>query len=187
MVPAHRNVFLLASCQALLLTSAVTLISINALAGFLLAEHKFLATLPNATYVLGSAASTLPASLFMKRVGRRQGFLAGGTFGLAGSLLAVGSPGEASSATGINGNQSNKSAPGAGAAYVFCFAGGVWAQQAYVKAPNAETDDAFDRTVRGSITPRALDCAMSTYSHRRSQDGVMCSGNSPTWNRLMIR
>src|SRR3954463_4078100 len=90
MVPAHRNVFLLASCQALLLTSAVTLISINALAGFLLAEHKFLATLPNATYVLGSAASTLPASLFMKRVGRRQGFLAGGNFGLAGSLLAAG-------------------------------------------------------------------------------------------------
>lgn len=85
----HRNVFLLACCQALLLTSAVTLISINALAGFMLAEHKILATLPNAAYVVGSALSTLPASLWMKRIGRRGGFLTGGLFGLAGSVIAV--------------------------------------------------------------------------------------------------
>src|SRR5437868_12163713 len=89
MAPTHRNVLLLAFCQALLLTNAVTLISINALAGYLLAEHKLLATLPNATYVIGSAVSTLPASLFMRRAGRRRGFLTGGAFGLAGSVLAA--------------------------------------------------------------------------------------------------
>jgi MFS family permease len=89
MAPAHRNVLLLAFCQALLLTNAVTLISIGALAGFMLAEHKVFATLPNAIYVVGSAVSTLPASLLMKRIGRRAGFLTGGVFGLVGSVVAA--------------------------------------------------------------------------------------------------
>src|SRR3954469_23383615 len=89
MIATHRNVLLLAFCQALLLTNAVTLISIGALAGFMLAEHKILATLPNAIYVVGSAVSTLPASLWMKRIGRRGGFLTGDVFGLVGSVVAA--------------------------------------------------------------------------------------------------
>ena len=85
---SRRNVFLLAACQALLLTNAVTLISIGALAGYSLAQNKALATLPAATYVIGSAISTVPASFWMRRVGRRNGFLTGGVFGLIGSVLA---------------------------------------------------------------------------------------------------
>jgi MFS family permease len=84
-----RNVFLLACCQALLLTSSVTLISIGALAGYALAPDKRLATLPAATYVLGALVGTMPASIWMRRVGRRNGFLAGGAFGLAGSTVAT--------------------------------------------------------------------------------------------------
>src|SRR4051794_39430800 len=49
---SRRNVFLLACCQALLLTNAVTLITIGALAGYILAQNKALATLPAATYVV---------------------------------------------------------------------------------------------------------------------------------------
>ena len=85
----RRNVLLLACCQALLLTNTVTLISIGALAGYQLTDVKALATLPAATYVIGAAASTVPASLWMKRVGRRNGFLLGGVFGLAGSVVAA--------------------------------------------------------------------------------------------------
>ncbi len=85
---SRRNVFLLACCQALLLTNAVTLITVGALAGFALAENKIFATLPAATYVIGSAIATVPASFWMRRVGRRLGFLTGGVFGLMGSVLA---------------------------------------------------------------------------------------------------
>jgi MFS family permease len=83
------NVTLLACCQALLLTNAVTLISIGALAGYALAADKRLATLPAATYVIGALLGTMPASLWMRRVGRRSGFITGGAFGLAGSTLAT--------------------------------------------------------------------------------------------------
>jgi MFS family permease len=88
MTAEHRNVLLLACCQAMLLLNAVTLISISALAGYALAENKALATLPSMTYVIGAAIATFPASLWMKRVGRRWGFLTGAAFGLAGSALA---------------------------------------------------------------------------------------------------
>ena len=85
----RANVFLLACCQALLLTNAVTLVSIGALAGYALAHDKVFATAPNATYVIGALVGTFPASLWMRRVGRRNGFLTGGVFGLAGSSLAA--------------------------------------------------------------------------------------------------
>ena len=50
-----------------------------------------------------------------------------------GNTLAVGAVGEDSNATGIDGNQSDNSAVGAGAVYVFRRTGSAWAQQAYVK------------------------------------------------------
>lgn len=86
---ARRNVFLLACCQALLFTNNVTLISLNGLAGFALADTKALATLPVTGYVVGAALSTFPASLWMKRVGRRNGFLTGTLFGLAGGAITT--------------------------------------------------------------------------------------------------
>jgi MFS family permease len=100
--PAVRQVGLLAACQALLLTNNVTLIAINALAGFALAADKSLATLPVTAYVLGSALSTIPASFAMKRLGRRLGFTLGGVCGIAGSLLAAYAPAEKAKTQGIN-------------------------------------------------------------------------------------
>ncbi len=66
---------------------------------------------------------------------------------LAGDTLAVGVPGEASAATGINGNQGSNSAPTSGAVYVFTRTNGVWSQQAYVKASNTEANDEFGYSV----------------------------------------
>jgi MFS family permease len=86
---ARKNVLVLAACQALLFTHNVILISINGLAGFALAEVKTLATLPVTAYVVGGALSTLPASFWMKRVGRRAGFMTGAVFGLIGSALCT--------------------------------------------------------------------------------------------------
>ncbi|NKE69292.1 integrin [Nitrospiraceae bacterium HYJII51-Mn-bac16s-1-B09] len=50
-----------------------------------------------------------------------------------GSALAVGAWGEASAATGINGNQADNSAQNAGAVYLFIRDGESWSQQAYIK------------------------------------------------------
>jgi hypothetical protein len=53
-----------------------------------------------------------------------------------GNTMAVSAFWEASSATGINGDQNDHSIPQAGAVYVFTRQGAAWTQQAYVKASN---------------------------------------------------
>jgi MFS family permease len=86
---SYRDIFLLACCQALLLTNASGLITMNGLVGFSLAEHKTLATLGATTYVLGSALSTMPLSLWMARVGRRRGFMTAAVINIAGCALGA--------------------------------------------------------------------------------------------------
>jgi hypothetical protein len=66
-----------------------------------------------------------------------------GTVAISGDTIVVGASGERSNATGVNGDQSNDSAGGSGAAYVFVRSGTVWTQQAYLKASNTEAGDGF--------------------------------------------
>lgn len=71
----------------------------------------------------------------------------GGIVAMSGDTLVVGAPGEGSSATGVNGTQSNNAAVGAGAAYVFVRNGTAWSQQAYLKASNTAAGDNFGYSV----------------------------------------
>ena len=61
----------------------------NGLVGFSLAENKSLATFGATTYVLGSALATMPMSLWMGRVGRRAGFMAGAAVNIVGCVVAA--------------------------------------------------------------------------------------------------
>jgi MFS family permease len=85
----RRTVAILAACQAMLMTNNATLIAINGLAGLALAPVKALATLPVTCWVVGSALSTMQASLYMKRVGRKRGFMTGTLVGVAGALVCA--------------------------------------------------------------------------------------------------
>ena len=78
---------LLTSMQALLLVNNVTLNAISGLAGFLLAEHKWMATLPISGYVLGGAVWAMPAAAFMRRFGRRHGYTLASVGAMVGGLL----------------------------------------------------------------------------------------------------
>jgi MFS family permease len=86
---SYRDIALLACCQALLLTNASGLISMNGLVGFALAERKTLATLGVTTYVLGSTAAAYPLAVWMARVGRRTGFMTAALVNVAGCALGA--------------------------------------------------------------------------------------------------
>ena len=86
---ARRNALLLAVAQAFYGMAAVNIIITAGLVGTQIAPSLSLATLPVSTFVIGTAVSTIPASLFMRRVGRRPGFLTGAVFGMAGALVCV--------------------------------------------------------------------------------------------------
>lgn len=70
----------------------------------------------------------------------------GTSVAITGDTLVVGAIYEDSATTGVN-SVPNESADGAGAAYVFVRQGGVWAQQAYLKASNAGSGDEFGHSV----------------------------------------
>jgi predicted MFS family arabinose efflux permease len=83
------NVLLLSGCQALMMTANSLLVTVSALVGFQLATDKTLATLPFAVQLFATMMLAIPASLLMKHIGRKRGFMTGVTIGLAGAVLAM--------------------------------------------------------------------------------------------------
>lgn len=88
MQPMHRQVLRLATAQALFQSAGVLVMTIGGLAGAQVASPE-LATAPIGAMFLGTAATTVPASLWMARVGRRIGFVTGASLGTLGGLIAA--------------------------------------------------------------------------------------------------
>ena len=86
---SHRNVLILALCQALFTSATSLMAAVAGLAGLALAQDKSLATLPISTMWIGTALTTFPASLGMRYYGRRVGFILGCVMGIAGALLVA--------------------------------------------------------------------------------------------------
>lgn len=87
--PTRKNVVLLALCQALSMAGSSLVITVSAIVGTMIAADKTLATLPLAFQMTAMMLTTIPASLAMKRFGRRAGFLFGIVTGICGALLAT--------------------------------------------------------------------------------------------------
>ncbi len=84
-----RNVLLLASLQALFQTASVSLIVFSGLVGLDLASDKSLATLPIALMMVAAAATMIPASMLMQRLGRKTGFFIGSLIGCLAGLIGA--------------------------------------------------------------------------------------------------
>jgi predicted MFS family arabinose efflux permease len=86
---SYRNIFLLACCQALLLANSAGLAALTGLVGYEFAANKALATLDVTTYVLCSAAASLPMALWMGRVGRQRDFMTRALVNIVGCALGA--------------------------------------------------------------------------------------------------
>jgi hypothetical protein len=87
-----------------------------------------------------------------------------------GATLAVGAPREASSATGIDGTQTNNAASSAGAVYLFRRAAGAWTQEAYVKASNTDAADQFGHAI--SLSADGASLAVGARYESSSSTGI---------------
>lgn len=105
------------------------------------------ATSAGAVYVFTRTASTWTQQSYVKASNTGAGDLFGNAVALAGDTLVVGAFGEASAATGVNGDQADNTALAAGAVYVFVRSSGTWTQQAYLKASNSGHDYEFGSAV----------------------------------------
>lgn len=102
-----------------------------------------------AVYVFVRSGTTWIQQAYLKASNADAGDAFGETIALSadGATLAVGADREASAATGVNGNQASNAAAGAGAVYVFNRSGGVWTQEAYLKASNTGANDWFGNRI----------------------------------------
>ncbi len=69
-----RNIILLATCQMISASGSIVLVTLGGIVGTALSSNKALATLPVSMMVVSVAASAIPASMLMRRIGRKAGF-----------------------------------------------------------------------------------------------------------------
>jgi hypothetical protein len=95
-----------------------------------------------AAYVFARNGTTWTQEAFLKASNASGDDYFGESASIWADTIVVGAPGESSTATGTNGQQS-----ASGAAYVFVRSGTSWIQQAFLKAFNAEGFDSFGGAV----------------------------------------
>jgi MFS family permease len=86
---ARRNAVILAMAQALYGAAITAVVVTSGLVGAQLAPSASWATLPMSMVIVGTALTTFPISLMMRRTGRRLGFVLCALLGSAGSLIGV--------------------------------------------------------------------------------------------------
>lgn len=84
-----KNVWLLFLAQPLAMCSSSMVVFAGGLLASKIAPSQDLATLPLTSMILGTAAAVIPASLAMKRFGRRIGTILGLLLAVVGALLAM--------------------------------------------------------------------------------------------------
>ncbi|PCI43887.1 MAG: MFS transporter, partial [Alphaproteobacteria bacterium] len=84
---SNRNISLLFMSQAITVTSTITVLTYSALVGKMLTDSISLATIPAAAGLIAAALTAYPASMFMKKFGRKRGFQLGAVFALLSGIL----------------------------------------------------------------------------------------------------
>jgi MFS family permease len=85
----NKNLSLLTISQVFGFTAATITVFLSGIIGSQIASIKFLATLPTALYVVGTAIFTILAAKIMSKIGRRLGFIFAALGSSASSLLAA--------------------------------------------------------------------------------------------------
>ncbi len=148
-----------------------------------------------AAYVFVRNGTTWSQQAYLKASNTGSTDKFGYSVSISADTVIVGADGEASNATGVNGNQSNNSVNAAGAGYVFVRSGTTWAQQAYLKASNTDAFDLFGGAVSISGDTVAVgaiweDSNASGVNGNESDDSADDSGaayvfvrNGTTWTQ----
>ena len=85
----HQNVLVLSACQTLFGACRSMLSATAPLVAYTIVDEKALATLPTSLIIVGTALSTIPAAMFMRRLGRRAGFISGAAIGAAAGMVCL--------------------------------------------------------------------------------------------------
>ena len=84
-----RNLSVLLICQLISATGSIALVTLGGIIGSSLTQNKAFATLPVSIMVISVAATTVPATLLMRRIGRKQGSTLASLSAAVAALMAA--------------------------------------------------------------------------------------------------
>ena len=84
-----RNLGILVTCQLISATGMFAMVTLGGIIGASLAPSAAFATLPLSMMVVAVAATTIPASMLMRRLGRRRGFMIASVAASLACLIAL--------------------------------------------------------------------------------------------------
>lgn len=84
-----RNLSILSVCQLISATGAIVLVTLGGIIGSSLTQNQALATLPISIMVISVAATTVPATLLMRSIGRKHGNTLASVSAAVAALLAA--------------------------------------------------------------------------------------------------
>ena len=84
-----RNLSLLVVCQLISTSGSIVMVMLGGIIGSSLTTNKAFATLPLSMMVVAVAATTIPATMLMRKIGRRKGFALASLSSVFGLALAI--------------------------------------------------------------------------------------------------
>jgi len=84
----RRNLIILVTCQLISATGSFVMVSLSGIIGASLAANPAWATVPVSAMVISVAATSVPATMLMQRIGRRNGFVIASTTAAIAVLIA---------------------------------------------------------------------------------------------------
>ena len=84
-----RNLLILIACQLISTTGSIVVVTLGGIIGTSLTDNPAIATFPVSALVLSVAIVAIPATILMKRVGRRAGFAIASLTAIGAMLLAA--------------------------------------------------------------------------------------------------
>ncbi|MBL0264780.1 MAG: FG-GAP repeat protein [Leptospiraceae bacterium] len=139
------------------------------------------ASFAGAVYVFKRTGTTWAQEAYLKAPNAEAGDQFGYSVSISSDTIVVGAFAEDSNQTTItNGTtaSADNSVSAAGAVYVFKRTGTTWAQEAYLKAPNAEVNDNFGRTVSISSDTIAVGVSGEASNQTTITNGTTASADN---------
>lgn len=122
-----------------------------------------------AVYVFTRSGTTWTQQEYIKTTNPGEADRVGMSIDICGDKLIVGAGFERSSATGVDGDQTDDSITGAGAAYLFERVGTTWTQAKYIKSSNPGVHDNFGGT---AVAIEGTTAAIGAYKEASSATTV---------------
>ena len=84
-----RNLIILVACQMISATATISLVTLGGIIGSTMTDNRALVTLPLSLMIVAGAATAIPATMLMRRIGRRYGFVMAACCASLGMMIGI--------------------------------------------------------------------------------------------------